>query len=296
VTGSVTSGATTAAVAGVTVVAYRAEQDACCNEHGVALTDRTGRYSLSLPSGLYRIHFKPAPGLRLAPQWWRNDRFFHGASKLSVDGDVAGIDATLGEGQVVSGSVTYQVNDAPSRGVGVLVYESLGPGADQGLVTHGWTDGAGRYSVTVPAGTFRLNFVPPENAPSVFQWWPAAATFDLASDVTVSGDRSGINIALPPGVTITGRVTDARTGAPLSRANVVAVIGCCDIVGVAYTDSSGAYKLLVQSGTYRMYFYPAPDSGYQIMWWKNAADYNGSAEVLVAEVPVSGIDAALEKQ
>lgn len=296
VSGSVTAARSGSAIAGVTVVAYRAEQDACCSDSGSTVTDRGGRYALSLPVGDYRIHFKPAPGSQLGPQWWQGGAYLLTAAKVSVKADVTGVDATLSAGEVISGSVVQRVGRSPLPAVGVFVYESFGPLTDQRLVTHTRTDTAGRYSAAVPAGTFRVSFVPPAQSGVVAQWWPNAVLAVQAGDITVPGAGRDYDIAMAPGVLITGRVRDARTGAALARVRVLAVIGCCDTVAISFTDNTGVYQLFVGSGTYRVYFLPAADSGYREAWWRNAAAYAGSADVLVGDSSVRGIDADLERR
>ncbi|HEY0156869.1 MAG TPA: carboxypeptidase regulatory-like domain-containing protein [Thermoanaerobaculia bacterium] len=74
-----------------------------------------------------------------------------------------------------------------------------------------------------------------------------------------AGRHEGIDFALPPFGSISGRVTDALTGDPVPSARV-RFRAADGSEGSALTDSSGVYKWHRAAGSYSIYVVPAPYS------------------------------------
>jgi hypothetical protein len=112
------------------------------------------------------------------------------------------------------------------------------------------TDGGGQYRVDVPAGVFTVSFLSPEG--NGLASLPRPGQF-VVDDVI-------LDATLPPGVTLSGRVTD-----PLGVGIFNADLDFDDpLTGVAYpvfdddTDALGNYTAVLPPGTYDVNIDPGP--------------------------------------
>ncbi len=259
-------------------------------------TDASGRYSVIVPSGTYRVLFFPHASDHI-PAWWNGARRFELAADIVVSGaDLDGKNAVLVRGVRISGRVT-DASGAPLEGVFVQAFVGGAGASCCAFVTSGRpTSVSGEYSLVVPSGTYRLrfsaaagNFVP--------QWWSGAARFDQAADVAVTGtDVGGKDVTLATGLHIRGTVTAVGGGA-LEGVSVSAYAGgpaatCCAWLGGTLTNAAGQYDLIVLAGTYRLRFF-ARTGSYVSEWWDDVGRFQLAKDVTAAGSDVVGKDAAL---
>ncbi|GAA0948737.1 carboxypeptidase-like regulatory domain-containing protein [Virgisporangium aurantiacum] len=123
-------------------------------------------------------------------------------------------------------------------------------------VTTAATDEAGHYSLSVPAGSYRLEFTHQDHAT---QWAPGKLGPFSGGVYTVTGDAVTTvdEVAVPVG-RITGTITDPA-GAPADSAAVRAYAEDGGYTGYA-TTSGGRYTLTLPVGRYRIGV--APDQEY----------------------------------
>ena len=167
----------------------------------------------------------------------------------------AGIDAALGAGASITGTVTDAQSAKPLAGVSV--YVSSG---ESGASVSAETDASGQYTVSgLPAGSYTVAFEAP-NANYVSQYYADAGTPAAASQVTVSVGQhlTGIGAALSGGASISGTVTQAHGGPPLDGIEVFAYTsGCNSTGGAATTNAQGAYEITgLPAGEYHVVFNP----------------------------------------
>jgi len=165
-----------------------------------------------------------------------------------------GIDFGLAPGGRVSGTVTDAATGLPLAGVEVDVYSSIGT-----YVSYGYTNSSGVYTSYsgVPAGTYyartynALAYVNElyNNIPCLVS---CSVTSGTPISVTQGTTTTGIDFSLAPGGRISGTVTDAATGLPLSSVTVRIYNSSGGQLTSVNTNGSGVYTTSagLLSGTY----------------------------------------------
>ena len=180
-----------------------------------------------------------------------------GGTGISVTAgqSTGGIDFALGGQGTITGTVTDAATGAPLESVRVEV-RAASTGA---VVASGWTREAGAYTVNgLAAGPYYVqtsighpyrdelyNDVPcPEGSCTV--------TAGAAVVVNAGATTAGIDFSLlTEGGTITGTVTDARTGAPLNHVFVNIYTANGTLRGETWTNASGVFSVIgLATGTY----------------------------------------------
>ncbi|MGW9028925.1 carboxypeptidase regulatory-like domain-containing protein [Streptomyces sp. NPDC055722] len=161
-----------------------------------------------------------------------------GPTGLGTPNGVAGL--AMGAQGTVSGTVTNKAGGAPFAGAPVALTD-----AEHHLTFRAITDSAGKYQVSVSAGTYEVTA-------SVFDYGN-----NTISGLAVSaGGSVTANLALTktPRQTVTGKVTDSGHGWPLYAK--ITVDG--DPEGPAYTDpATGSYSMsLPEHAKYAMHVTP----------------------------------------
>jgi 5-hydroxyisourate hydrolase-like protein (transthyretin family) len=254
-----------------------------------ATTDASGRYSaVGLPSGLYRISFIP-PGA--ADHLTSLSRLVTLTAPVALDG----VDAALSQGGAISGVVTA-ADGTPLKNAQVYASDVDG---DTGYAN---TDAQGKYTINgLPSGMYALQFVDRQTFIEQFynRQYDVARMNRVA--VTAPNTTAGIDAALPPGGTISGRVTDDRTGAPLSTVTVYVWDPDQEqVVHHVLTGADGTYTTgpVLTSGSYLVRFeLPASNTScsYGQMYYGAAASSATSPRVKVsAPGTVANIDASME--
>ena len=269
---------------------------------GFAQTDKTGHYTMhGLATGRYTVSFSRcyAKGPDLA------ETTRAGLVHVTAPHTTTGINARLGPGASISGTVTGGTQPRPQIGTCVELFP-LDPNGSFGFAETGID---GTYTATgLAAGQYRVFF----NDPTCFfgvtslasQWYksqPTQATADIVT-VTAGGQTTGIDATLQPFGTVTGTVTGPGQ-TQVSGECVTAVPIGKDLAGffprlreVAITTTSGSYSLLdVQPGRYKVKFSTGcGDAGFKTQWWQDASSAATATVIKVgASATVTGIDATL---
>ena len=256
-----------------------------------------GYYQLgNMVGGAYRIEFD-GRGIGLSHEFWDG-----AASALSGTSivlaprqEVHGIDVQLAAAGTLEGTVRNADGD---------------PIANAPVRLAIWDELAGRYAeldddysrtTTDGSGSWRLDWVSPgayrvTAGPGGAQYGEASVdAVEVATEETTQ-----VDLVLPVGASISGRVTDAA-GDPMAAVGVTVATGS-DEAGwhweftEAETDSNGVYTLaplspgncLVVFGT------PHEGSGFAGEFWDNRSTPEAADEITIAEGEVvTGIDAAL---
>jgi hypothetical protein len=265
-------------------------------DSGSSVTNKAGRYVIGgLNSGRYELEFVPCdPNSDLAAT------LLSRTVQVTAPGRTNGVNAVA----QVAGSISGQLlGDSPvvaQPGICVDALEISGE-----LETSAVTGQDGSFTLTnLPAGRYvvYLNDSGCAETPTdlASQWYPAAATGQSATVVTVAAGKVTAlsSVTLPPDGGIAGIVTSAASS-PLSGACVIAtpsVPGSLPIYGV--TRGSGGYSILgLQPGTYQVEFSSGCGiSGYRPQWWQNK---NSAGQVNLVTVKsgatTKGISATLRK-
>jgi len=211
-----------------------------------------------------------------------------------------GIDFALVEAGSISGTVINALSGLPVAGLYVRVHDASGA-----YLSHGTTDSQGRYKVTgLDAGS---HFVLASASGFEPQLWngipcpsPCTVTAGTPVPVALSATTSGIDFALAPYGSITGKITDAATGQPLAYTNLRISDSAGALFTYAYTDGSGNYAVTgLPDGSYFVSTQAGND--YVDALWENLdcgapCDVTRGTPVVVAVGTVSGgVDFALHR-
>lgn len=270
-------------IAGVSVSASNYELGVYRN----AVTAADGSYQVGgLPSGPYSVQFsgQEAGYLSLA----RDEPV-----DVVVGQDTSGIDATLGLGSTIAGTVV-DVDGAPIESIFVCA-EAVSGGAFGGCAS---TDAAGAYSVRGLADGEWLVRFDGSGSRFISEYWEDASTRDTAAPVAVSSGAivGGVNAVLALGGSITGVVTadDAPT-VGLSGVSVSAQSDDGAVFASAMTSDDGSYRLDgLPTGSFSVQFTTDFDSGYVGEFWNDVATRSEATPVAVtAPSAVGGISPSL---
>jgi hypothetical protein len=244
-----------------------------------AYCDSTGHYEMSgLLVGKYLLHARAS--------WFVYETYPESVSVVAnqVTPD---IDFALVPAGVISGRVTSASTQLPIRNA--TVYAS-GPNGSATVLT----DTGGRYSISMllAAGRYRVRV-----EASGYQ----SATYPDSVTVTAGQATENINFALVMSGGISGRVTNASTGAPIYHASVGAGSGS------AYTDSNGVYVIAINPGLYRVICYATgfasgiypesvlvvqghvtPDISFALIPYNGQTGISGRITNANAQLPISG--------
>ena len=260
-----------------------------------AMTSSSGSYTVSnLPTGNYKVRFLAPLGYQ--SEWYANKATQDTANLVSVTvpNSTSGIDAVLGPGGSISGTVKNGQGTGIAN-VDVWIYDLSG----------WWMSGArtnqnGVYTANgLPAGSYRVKFSPPSATGYSSEWYNNESKQGSADPVvvTVPNITSGIDAVLEQGGSISGTVTN---GVGSGLANVqVQLFDAADAdmsapKGTLTTNQNGSYTLSnLPSGSYNLFF---SGSGYFSEWYNNKTS-QGSADPVVVSAPnpTSGVNVILEQ-
>lgn len=259
-----------------------------------------GTYSVGgLPGGSLRVRFSAYSPSVLLPEWWKDAADFASATPIDVSagGTRTGIDATLGAGASISGTVTAPAGYAVSGG-SVQVYSS----------EHNWVSSTpvsadGSYAVTgLREGTYHLRFQPPYGSALLSEWWDDATTWSASTGITLASAQAvtGVDAQFAVGATITGTVT-VPVGTPRGSNGSRISVYASSNSGGSYSSSSttvnadGTYALRgLLPGEYVISFQAPDEWGLIDEYYNDVATYADATRVAVgAGQTVSGVDASL---
>jgi hypothetical protein len=221
---------------------------------GSSSTNASGIYTISnLIAADYIVEFKPGSGPYLSE--WNGDQITPLTAPPIAVGlgvTVTGINALLAVGARLTGTVL----SAPGVSVAnasIDVFDASGSS-----VATGFLDTSGVYTTQpgLPNGLYRLRFT---SSGYLEQYSGGKLTLSEAIPITVStaGFVAVAPATLAKGATVTGRVSDAVTGLPISG---VAVNGDG---GYAYTNATGVYTISgLASGLAQISINPDDMSGF----------------------------------
>lgn len=262
ISGTVTAADTGLPLEGVSVSA----QGAGSNDFGNGETDAAGHYVVTgLATGDYRLRFYPAytgPSCAYQPEWYGDARSYEQSTLIAVSapGSVAGIDAALERGSVLSGRIVASDTGAPLSYSFATVYDLAGQ-----PVASGSGNFLGHFitSPGLPSGAYHVRFSD-GNSGYVDEFYNDSLTaMDAAPvNVTAGTDVDGLNAALSLGGSISGRVTAADSGVGLSDVQVFVHDAAGNLWGDTTTAADGSYQVRdgLPSGQYAVtfeYFGPA---------------------------------------
>lgn len=293
VTGHLTERATGGALSGFEVELLSGSG----TEVAQTTTDGSGNYSFSaIPAGTYEIEFNPG-----GANGSYNASYYGGSAPtkftITRGQTTSGINGQLFTGGLVIGTVTNSAQQGVS-GVQVQL-TNVSTGNDYDATT----GSGGTYALDgLPTGSYQVLFQPGYGSNYVYQYYSEKSNAAAAQAVTVTTGQttSNINSSLATGATVSGQVTDAMTGAPVSNATVYVdeldgnAPNYVD-ANSATTDSNGRWSVQgLPTGTYQVDFVPPNGSNYAFQYYNSiTGDDPPTAVTLTAGSTMSNINAAL---
>ena len=283
-------------VAGVSV---QASSLTCCG-YGYATTAADGTYTITdLPPGSYAVQ---ASGGGYVSEYYDNAMDYAAAKPVTVTSGAttSGIDFALTLGGSISGTIT-NTSAVPIQGASV---QASGTACcSDGYATTAFD---GTYTITgLAAGSYTI-YAYAQGYPMKYYEdtydYGSATPIDVASGVTTPG----IDMALEPGGTVSGTVTNG-SATPIAGASVQATRTVCCGYGSATTAADGTYTMTgLAPGTYTVQVYyaascpPSPPGGdcdvYAPQYYDGVYDSSAATPVGVASGGTTpGIDFALER-
>lgn len=243
-------------------------------------TGGDGTYVLETPPGIHKLSLTgPADGSRLMSQWARGRLDSGEADVIDTRAqDATGVDVVLTRGIVLSGTVTAEKSGAAVEGAQVCTYTLAAP--------VGWycerTDRRGRYNALREPGRYWVWTIPPDVRGSrlIPQRFDRVLVGVAATALSLPDDRR-LDVALPEGVVVSGRVTTTE-GAP-----VVLGLVCMDTPFPTgricrSTGDDGTYEFPTRPETYVLNVVPPRDSDIVAGFWRGpVADWTKAQRIAV---------------
>ena len=288
ITGTVVEDGTGAPLQDICVDAYTADYDSW----GGTTTLSDGSYQiLGLSPGAHYVEFYDCSGSGYANEFY-DDAGFETATTIQIIGPdvVGGVDAAMGPGRSLSGTVLADDTGLPLPSVCVEAFTDRGFGYGFDL-----TASDGTYTLTgLGQGDYLVFFSDCSTNGYISEYFDDARDTETATRVTVGTvDVTGIDASLSPGAQISGTVTDADTAAPIEGLCVYADSDDGGY-GDAVTASDGTYTVRgLATGSYRVEFWDCSGSGYIGEFYDDATFDTATPVEVTAPNETSGIDAAL---
>ena len=266
ITGRVTAQAGGAPIQSISVRAYTSTDSV--SSVASASTDASGVYTISnLAAGMVYLEFDPPYASDYLGEFY-NDKPALGAANaipVSLNSVVTNVNAALVSGAKITGRVTGSNGGLPLQDVYVYIY-----GYDEcnqlSIASYATTNASGVYTATsLRSGSYRVLFDPYGVSAAYFSEYynnkTGLGTADWVT-VTVGTVKTGVDAVLQLSGQITGRITAANNGAPLSSVYVVAYNASGGYAESDYTDATGIYTITgLVTGNYRLRFSPGNSTG-----------------------------------
>jgi Carboxypeptidase regulatory-like domain len=324
ITGTVTKASGGAVLEEIDVCARQTNEEyAHC-----ATTNSSGEYTIvALASASYKVEFSPGyicgehgcTTQNYLMQYYNGKTSFEEADAVSVTAGstTPGVDAQMHDGGQITGTVTDAAGGTPIEEVEVCASNVSGGEYESHCAS---TNDSGEYMIAaLPTGSYKVNFSPGyvcgEHGCSqqdyVVQYYNGKPGFEEADAVSVTAGSTtpGIDAQMHEGGRITGTVTKASGGAPITGINV-----CASKVGggeyeygyyCATTSTSGQYTISrLPTGSYKVKFLPGSICGeygcttqnYFVQYYNGKSTAEEADTISAAvETTTSGIDAQMHE-
>ena len=236
-----------------------------------------GTFALRVLAGLHKLEMLAPAGSSWLPLWYPSADNSRDAAFLDLrKGDRADLDVRLDAGRRVSGRIV-DIKGAPVGDAQAC--------ADPRETDAEWvcarTDADGRYTLVVAPASYLLFFVPPEGTRLIPRWWRSAGDNNGAESFGVRSDVSGVDMTLPPGYLVFGKIVSS-SGKPIEHAFV-----CVDTKFPTgricrSTDKEGNYSVSVRAGRFVVQIRPSAGEGVVAQWYGGTDDPTTAREISVS--------------
>ena len=290
VTGTVTSSANGAPVAGACVDIIRVPVIDWPETVGQGCTDASGHYTADLygGGGTFTARISDPEG-RFVQEYYDNRSTLDAADTFTVTrGTPSVVDAALAPGATITGLAVDAKLGTPLQGACPDAYVGHAGAQVEGQVAT-CSDASGRWSIAgLPAGSYAVHLGMGNGPYPSGDVWAFKAHTQAAADLVAvkAGATKAIrNVKIDPPVTISGRITDPF-GNPVEGATVNPRGQLMDRSGECFdcatTDKDGRYTVgPIAAGTYR----PVVYTSYSGPQW--APEWSGGSTTYEGATPIS---------
>ena len=213
----------------------------------------SGAYSVSLPAGGYKLRVAPTtPGFNA---FWYGGTGVSSATTVSLTANTT-LDIAVNVNFTLSGTVKTSTGTALPGSIGIYNATTYA------YVTSVPVNASGAYSVSLPAGGYKLRVAP--TTPGFNAFWYGGTGVSSATTVSLTANTT-LDIAVNVNFTLSGTVkTSTGTALPGS-------IGIYNATTYAYVTSvpvnaSGAYSVSLPAGGYKLRVAPTTP-GFNAFWY-----------------------------
>lgn len=244
VTGRVVDHLSALPIAAISVAAYNADGSI----RSIVATDATGAYTIVVPPGQYRIGAFDTALVYLS-LFYPNQSLFAAATPAYVTQQqtTAGLDFALAKGTRVSGRTMSGSTGLPLAGITVGAYDLNGQ-----LIVSSLSGPNGAYALLLAPGTYKLLAFDTSLQFATTYAGGAPSFESTATIVATEGLTLAADFTMSAAGRVSGLIVDAATGAPLAAASIFAYDANGNEVLTATTNASGAYRLALLPGVYRI--------------------------------------------
>lgn len=220
-------------------------------------TDSSGRYSITLPGGEFRLRALDPNGTFPAIYFDGKINWNEAASLVvEIGQNTLNVDFVLTTGSFITGDVRDETNKL-LKGVSIEVFDF----DRDSWVNSATSDQNGRYRVPVREGKYRVGAIPfdPRLTPVFYNSIQGNVTsWDDASPVSVTDENSAenINFRLSVGGSIAGKVKDRDSNGIPKISVQVFDFDTDSWINDDITDSDGSFSITVSAGRYRVWALP----------------------------------------
>jgi len=297
ISGTVTRQDNGAVIPNTRVLIYDSNWDYMSDEY----TDNYGDYAFDdLYPGSYYVKANgnvSDVGDIYLPEYYQESPDQAGATIVSVDGQMAGIDFTLDDAGIISGTASREDNGTLIANTRVRVYDS-----DWNYLSYDYTDSNGEYILDgLYPGSYYVEangYVSGVGYVYYAEYYQESQDQSGATLLSVDGLMSGIDFTLEEGSVISGTVTRQDNGTVIASTRVEIYDTDWDYIRSDYTDSNGEYSVL---GLYPGSYYVEANGyvsgvGYVYCpeYYQESQDQSGATLVAV-DGQITGIDFTLEE-
>lgn len=260
-----------------------------------AYTGVDGRYRAPVEAGgTYKLEFREDD---FETEYFDDTTDLAAATTMAVTGDVTGKNAALAPLTAITGKVTSPAGPVRTY---VTAYQlrRIGFGSYWAKVRGVDTRADGTYSIKLPPSTYRLGFADTDDAWGEFHVDKPTVAQGTTITLTEAGDQVA-NAVLAGKTRVSGKVT-GPDGKPLAGAVATFYRGEPGEAGTtvyrsfdeAESDETGAYRLAVPTGSYKVGF---SAGGYRPEFYDDVANLAAAAAFTVDGADVTGRSAVLAR-
>jgi 5-hydroxyisourate hydrolase-like protein (transthyretin family) len=271
-----------------------------------ATTAGDGTYAIHpVPSGAYRIHFRPSSAGNYLDQYYDDEPNRNLADLVQVTApvNVTGIDAEMHPGGMITGTITDAATSSPLPSAEACAVKA---GTERQIGCQS-TGPNGEYTLEgLPTGTYEVLFASSTGyLPERYNDQPFHGT-GTQLGVSAGATVSGIDAGLTRGSTISGHVKDATSGEPAPWIQVCALAPGEAFGGCGITNGAGDYKIQgLEAGAYELQFVPInvalpglefSNRNYVTQYWDGKTTEAAAEPVAVAAgADMTGFDAEMSE-